>query len=171
MNSCIFLALFLASTASATLIISTTATATALTATQAASIIAGVGLIKAVAIGTVAGAALLASAARGGRGRREAETFNLNEENDAVFNIIKGSEPHECVQRLICDMATGLMPPSDNDIIMSLFESPEQVSESSSMFKFAQAAKLGKINRDIQKCELQYTCPIDGFEIEQILNF
>merc|ERR1712061_880601 len=157
----------LASMASATFVLTTTTTATALTAAQTASFIAGVGLVKAVALGAVIGGAVLASASRS---RREAvENVNLAKENDAIFNIVQDSEPHECVQKLICDIATGLMPPSENDIILSLFEHP--VEESSPMIKFAKAAKLGKKSRDIKSCEIRYTCPINGLQMEQLLAF
>merc|ERR1712241_931691 len=159
------LVMSLASMASATFVItSVTTTATALTAAQTASFIAGVGLVKAVALGGVIGAAVLASASRS---RREA--VDLAKENDAIFNIVQDSEPHECVQKLICDIATGLMPPSENDIILSLFEHP--VEESSPMIKFAKAAKLGKKSRDIKSCEIRYTCPINGLQMEQLLAF
>ena len=72
------LVMSLASMASGTFVITTTTTATALTAAQTASFIAGVGLVKAVALGGVIGAAVLASASRS---RREAvENVNLAKE-------------------------------------------------------------------------------------------
>merc|ERR1712083_43007 len=154
----------LASMASGTFVVTTTTTATALTAAQVGSLVAGVGLVKAVAAGALLGAAILS------RSRREAvENVNLAKENDAIFNIVRDSEPHECVQKLICDIATGLMPPNENDIILSLFEHP--VEESSPMIKFAKAAKLGKNSRDIKSCEIRYTCPINGLQMEQLLAF
>merc|ERR1712241_386641 len=161
------LVLSLASMASATFVITTTTTATALTAARTASFLTGVGLVKAVALGAVLGGVALG---RASRNRREAvENVNLAKENDAIFNIVQDSEPHECVQKLICDIATGLMPPSENDIILSLFEHP--VDESSPMIKFAKAAKLGKKSRDIKSCEIRYTCPINGLQMEQLLAF
>ena len=164
------LVLALASASTATIIFSvvTTTTATALTAAQATSLVAGVGLVKALAVGALAGGALIAAASRG-RGRREAEDFSLAKETDAIFNIIQDNEPAQCVQRLICDLGTGLMPPSENDVIMSLFES--EVAEDSPMHKFAVAAQEGKLSRDVKKCELQYSCPINGIQMEQLLSF
>ena len=56
----------LASMASGTFVVTTTTTATALTAAQVGSLVAGVGLVKAVAAGALLGAAILS------RSRREA---------------------------------------------------------------------------------------------------
>ena len=169
MNPIVLTLFFMASAASATFVVTTTATAATLTATQAASIVAGIGLVKAIAVGALAGAALLSSSRS--RGRREAvtETVDLGKETDAVFNLIQDNEPQACLQRLICDIATGFLPPSENDVILSLFEVPDTIDENSPMKKFANAAKMGKMSRNIKNCEVRYSCPLNGLQIEELL--
>merc|ERR1712203_1230693 len=67
------------------------------------------------------------------------------------------AEPASCVKQLICDIATGTKP-SENDIILSLFESETPVT--SPKFDFAVAATLGKQLKSVEACELRYTCPV-----------
>ena len=74
----IFLAIFFASAASATIVFTTTTAATALTATQAGSLIAGIGLVKAVAVGALALGAAAGLAKK--RGRRDAEDTSFAKE-------------------------------------------------------------------------------------------
>ena len=154
--------LALASSGSATIVLSSTATALSLTTTQVASLLTGIGLIKALALGAIAISALLSPS----RSRRDVDQ-TLAKETDAVFNVVGGNEPHQCIQRLICDLATGEMPESSNDIMMALFE--HHISEDSPMSKFAQAAQLGRKTKKIKSCEVQYSCPLTGLQIEEIL--
>merc|ERR1712001_251020 len=56
------------------------------------------------------------------------------EDTDAIFTTIAAAEPASCVKQLICDIATGTKP-SENDIILSLFESETPVT--SPKFDFA----------------------------------
>merc|ERR1712141_721482 len=87
-----------------------------------------------------------------GRSKRSAD-----DAQDALFTTIAASEPAACVKQLICDIATGAHP-SENDIILSLFESETPVT--SPKFDFAVAATLGKQLKSVEACELRYTCPV-----------
>merc|ERR1712061_61815 len=86
------------------------------------------------------------------RSKRSAE-----EDTDAIFTTIAAAEPASCVKQLICDIATGTKP-SENDIILSLFENETPVT--SPKFDFAVAASLGKQLKSVEACELRYTCPV-----------
>ena len=57
------------------------------------------------------------------------------------------------------------MPPSENDLIVSLFEDAENVDITSSLFEYTIASKLGKVTKDITSCELRYRCPLTGAQI------
>jgi hypothetical protein len=96
-----------------------------------------------------AGALLLINQSRS---KRSAE-----EDTDAIFTTIAAAEPASCVKQLICDIATGENP-SENDIILSLFETETPVT--SPKFDFAVAATLGKQLKSVEACELRYTCPV-----------
>ena len=121
----------------------------------------GILLLKAVALG---GAALAAGSFRGSRrrGRRAAEGENQLE---LEFAAIARIEPDQCFRRLICDLATGKMPESDNDVILNLFENGKNVDISSPVFEFSLAAEVGKHVQDVEKCELRYSCPFGGDEL------
>merc|ERR1712001_164063 len=69
------------------------------------------------------------------------------EENDAIFTTIAAAEPASCVKKLICDIATGTKP-SENDVILSLFNNDTPVS--SPKFDFAIAATLGKQLKSVE---------------------
>merc|ERR1711883_3929 len=97
-----------------------------------------------------AGALLLINQAN--RSKRSTE-----EDTDAIFTTIAAAEPASCVKQLICDIATGTKP-SENDIILSLFQSETPVT--SPKFNFAVAATLGKQLKSVEACELRYTCPV-----------
>merc|ERR1712158_173246 len=79
------------------------------------------------------------------------------EDTDAIFTTIAAAEPASCVKQLICDIATGTKP-SENDVILSLFNNDTPVS--SPKFDFAVAASLGKQLKSVEACELRYTCPV-----------
>ena len=68
------------------------------------------------------------------------------------------TEPEQCVQRLICDIATGQMPESDNDIIPTLFKGNSEAG--SSKFNYFMAAQLGKAAKNIKSCELRFSCSV-----------
>ena len=104
-------------------------------------------------------------------------TYNLsacmfvwkNSAGKTCFNLVGQTEPEQCVHRLICDLATGQMPPSSDDIIMRLFEDTKAVPQASPVFDFAVAAEIGKLVKDVQKCEIQYTCPMTGAQLQKML--
>ena len=160
MKAAFFICLALASSSYATVLVGTTVTATALTATQAASFYYGVAAVKALALGALGVGAILGSR----RSRRQVEDVM-----DEAFNLVGQSEPEQCVHRLICDLATGQMPPSSDDVIMRLFEDTKAVPQASPVFDFAVAAEVGKLVKDVQKCEIQYTCPITGAQLQKML--
>jgi hypothetical protein len=118
------------------------ASGTAGTVAPIAAIAGGAILLKAVAL-------LALSQSR--RGKRSAES------NDVIFTTIAAAEPASCIKQLICDIATGEKP-SENDIILNLFNNETPVS--SPKFDFAIAASLGKQLKSVKACELRYTCPV-----------
>ena len=133
----------------------TTAAATAGTATTISSAsAASLGLLGGVVLlkGLVLGAALLSR-----RGKRSAE-------NDYAFIALNNAEPASCYKRLICDLATGAIPDSDN--ILSLFNGETEVI--SPKFEYSTAAKLGKAVKNAQVCEVRYSCPLNNQEIAKL---
>jgi hypothetical protein len=144
----------LANVASATIILGTTTatvgTATTISSASAASLglLGGVVLLK----GLVLGAALLSR-----RGKRSAE-------NDYAFIALNNAEPAQCYKRLICDLATGAIPDSDN--LLSLFN--EETEVISPKFEYTTAAKLGKAVKNAQVCEVRYSCPLNNQEIAKL---
>ena len=85
--------------------------------------------------------------------------------NALEFAAIAQIEPQQCYRRLICDLATGQMPPSDNDVILSLFEDAAALDVTSPVFEFAVAAEVGRHVRDISVCELRYSCSVTGNDL------
>jgi hypothetical protein len=124
-------------------------------ATSAALLTGGVLLLKGLA---VAGLAIAAS-----RHRRAALAV---EEQDAAFAILAASEPAQCYRRLICDLATGGLEKSENDVIVNLFN--KDASIESAKFEFVTAAKIGKKHKSVQTCELRYSCPLSGEQIQAL---
>ena len=130
-----------------------------------------------VALNVLAGgAAILKTAAvlyglgsvRGGRGgRRRGRRSPGDDSNDldAEFALLASIEPDQCYRRLICDLATGQMPKSENDIIVSLFEGVEIADVLSPAFEFSVAAEIGKLVKDVDTCELRYRCPVSGSQL------
>merc|ERR1711935_380784 len=114
--------------------------------------------------GLVLGAALLASRSRGGRRHgRSAEAVEDNE-IESAFAILASAEPAQCYRRLICDLAAGAIP--DNEKILTLFT--EDVSPVSPKFEYATAAKVGKLVKNANICELRYSCPFNTADIQKI---
>ena len=144
----------------ATWIIGTTAatagTATTISSASAASLglLGGVVLLK----GLILGAAILSQR---GRGKRSA-----GDDTDAAYIVLANSEPAQCYRRLICDLAAGAIPDEDN--LMSLFN--EDVSPISPKFEYSTAAKVGKIVKNSQYCEVRYSCPLSTQEIQKLFN-
>ena len=129
-----------------------TTTLTAGTA-GALALTGGLVLLKGLAL-----AALVAS-----RSRRAAVAVD---ETDAAFSVLAAQEPAQCYRRLICILATGSFEMSENDFIVSLFN--KDTSIDSAKFEFATAAKLGKQLKSVQKCELRYSCPLSGEQIQKL---
>jgi hypothetical protein len=131
------------------------------------ALVGGIVLLKAVALAGIA----IASSNRGGsrssrgfgglfRGKRSALDKTAYE-----FAAIAQLEPEQCYRRLICDLATGQMPKTDNDVILSLFNQEDSLDISSPIFEFSVAAELGKHTRDIKSCEVRYSCPVSGAQL------
>ena len=134
----------------------TTAAATAGTATTISSAsAASLGLLGGIVLlkGLVLGAAILSSR----RGKRSAE-------NDYAFIALNNAEPAQCYKRLICDLATGAIPDSDN--LLSLFN--EETEVISPKCEYTTAAKLGKAVKNAQVCEVRYSCPLNNQEIAKL---
>ena len=114
-------------------------------------------------------AALLAAlaAGRGGGGRRHRGKRSIEEQRNLELElaVLSQIEPEQCFRRLVCDLATGQMPPSQNDLIASLFEEAEGIDVTSALFEYTVATKLGKVTKDIASCELRYRCPFTGAQI------
>jgi len=123
---------------------------------------AGLALGGAVILkGLVIGAALLASRSRGRKhGKRSADI----DDQDAAFLVLNSSEPAQCYRRLICDMAAGAIP--DQDKILSLFTT--DVSPVSPKFEYSTAAKVGKLVKNANLCEIRYSCPLSTAEISKV---
>lgn len=146
---------------------------TAAVATTTLGVTTGGAALGAIALGGLAllkGAAIAALVTRGrggrGHGRHRREAEDVVTDSDA-FALIATVEPAACYRRLICDLATGELPTSDNEVILSLFG--EEVAQDSPKFEFATAAKVGAVAKDIKTCELRYSCPLEGKQINALL--
>merc|ERR1712001_161644 len=102
-----------------------------------------------------------------GRGKRSAE--EQVEVDGITFSFLAQSEPQACYRRLICDLATGQMPKSDNDIIVKLFDGKKS-AVTSPKFDYDTAAEVGKALKNVQACEVRYSCPFKGEQIVKLLN-
>jgi len=146
------------------------------------SSVAGPSIILAATSGTAANAAIIPTltAVAGGaitlkaaslligstlRAKRSVEEAQAKE--DLTFSFIAQQEPQACYRRLICDLASGEWPKSDNDVILNLFE--KDVPNTSAKFDFAIAAQVGKALRNVQACELRYSCPLTGEQIASLI--
>ena len=147
-------ALALASVADATFILATTTGAVTVTSATATSLalLGGVAILKGALLGAVA--------AR--RGKRSA----VEQEEEGVYAILAAQEPAQCYRRLICDLSAGAIP--DNDKLVTLFNG--EVSPVSAKFEFATAAKVGKMVKSAQACEVRYSCPLNTNEIQKLFN-
>ena len=165
MNGLIIITLAIAAIASidiaqATFVLSTAAATTGTATTLSSASVASLGLLG----GIVLLKGILAVAVLSSRGRGKRSAHNDNE--DAAFAVLANSEPAQCYRRLICDMAAGAV--SDDDHILALFNN--EVDVTSPKFEFATAAKVGKIVKNYQYCEIRYTCPLNTSEIQKLFN-
>jgi len=152
----------LVSSATAGLSIPLLAVGGASTGTTAAAIIPTVTAIAGGAITLKALGLLLGSGAT--RGKRSAE-----EQDGLTFAFIAQSEPQACYRRLICDLATGQLPKSENDVIVKLFDG-KKADVTSAKFDFDTAAEVGKALKNVDACEIRYSCPFKGDQIIKFLN-
>lgn len=125
----------------------------------------------AVAVG---GGLLLKAAALGalgvdlaGRKKRFAVEYN-NEQTDLMIASIMANEPQQCYRRLVCDLATGTLPQSSGDVILTLFKKP--VDATSARFDLQTAAKVGEEIKSSQACEYRFSCPLTGAQLAKIFN-
>ena len=145
----------LAAVADATIILGTATTAgTAVTlsaaSTTSLAILGGVAILKGVLLSQLLS--------------RKRSTSIDNQ--DAVFTILAAQEPAQCYRRLICDLSAGAIP--DTDKLMTLFNG--EVSPVSAKFEFSTAAKVGKMVKSAQACEVRYSCPLNTNEIQKLFN-
>ena len=94
--------------------------------------------------------------------------FGTKEVDSFTFAFLAQSEPQACYRRLICDLATGQLPKSDNDIIVKLFDGTK-ANVTSPKFDFDTAAEVGKSVKNVQACEIRYSCPLTGEQISKLL--
>jgi hypothetical protein len=147
----------------------------AIAAGLGAAIIGGGAIIKGLAIAGVAGGlgAGVGSGRFGRRGRRQAgEPTGLAADTsvpseELAFAIVASTEPAQCYRRLICNIATGEMKPTELDVIPK-FLTRKEVSVESPQFEFTNAALLGSSAKNIKACELRYSCPLTSQEIEKL---
>ena len=85
---------------------------------------------------------------------------------DAVFTILAAQEPDQCYRRLICDLSAGAIP--DTDKLVTLFNG--EVSPVSAKFEFTTAARIGKMVKSAESCEVRYSCPLNTNEIQELLK-
>merc|ERR1712060_465179 len=121
--------------------------------TAVSALVGGAVLLKAVGV-------LIAETTR--RKRSTAEEDN----SEKAFAFIAANEPAACYKRLICDLATGSLPASENEVILANFN--KDVPITSVKYDFAIAANLGKALRNVEACEVRYSCPLTGEQINQL---
>merc|ERR1712223_1635948 len=84
-----------------------------------------------------------------------------SQQDELTFAFLAQSEPQACYRRLICDLATGQLPQSENDIIVKLFDG-KKADVTSPRFDFDTAAEVGKALKNVDACEIRYSCPFKG---------
>jgi hypothetical protein len=140
-----------------------------------AAIVAKAIWVKGIAIAAVAGgigAGVGSGTFFGGRGhhKRSADQQPALPYEEVAFAMLANSErsePEQCFRRLICTLATGSMKPSEFDIIPK-FLSRKEVAVESPEFEYTTAAKLGGKMKNVQACELRYSCPLSAEEIRSL---
>jgi hypothetical protein len=157
----------------------------------AGTLIAGIALLKGIALLALSasqrgggGGNRRGGSRRGGRGmfggggsrrrgRRDAnadpiEIVDDEEEEEDLsqeFGLLSQIEPAQCYRRLICDLSTGQMPHSRNDVIATIFGGEEQIDISSPAFEYGIAAQVGRHFKNVKFCELRYSCPLTGAQL------
>eukprot|EP00096_Caligus_rogercresseyi_P014328 TRINITY_DN6823_c0_g1_i1.p1 TRINITY_DN6823_c0_g1~~TRINITY_DN6823_c0_g1_i1.p1 ORF type:complete len:174 (+),score=37.91 TRINITY_DN6823_c0_g1_i1:31-552(+) len=114
------------------------------------------------------GAGILATSLGSGlsRGRRSAE-INVDEQ---PIRVIEELEPQQCMRKLICDLAATNQ--ESNPIFVALGRSAEKLTfEEDALtagFEFRAAARVGQYLKDIERCQLRYSCPFSNEQLLQI---
>lgn len=108
----------------------------------------------------------------GGRGRglfdRRHKRSAGQDEEVKTFRYLSEIEPEQCYQRLICDLATGRLPKTENEVILALFKG--DATPENPKFRFEKAAQLGSYVRDIRSCEVRFSCPLSGNALNSLLK-
>merc|ERR1712209_78751 len=123
---------------------------------------ASTGTTAAAVIPTLTALGLLLSST--GRSKR-----STDEQDGLTFAFIAQSEPQACYRRLICDLATGQVPKSENDVIVKLFDG-KKADVTSAKFDFDTAAEVGKALKNVDACEIRYSCPFKGEQILKLIS-
>merc|ERR1711963_26889 len=66
-------------------------------------------------------------------------------------------------------LATGQLPKSENDVIVSLFDG-KKADVTSAKFDFDTAAEVGKALKNVDACEIRYSCPFKGEQIVKLIS-
>merc|ERR1712024_346818 len=123
-------------------------------------------IVAALALASVADATFVLATTTGAVAARRGKRSAVEQEEEGVYAILAAQEPAQCYRRLICDLSAGAIP--DNDKLVTLFNG--EVSPVSAKFEFATAAKVGKIVKSAQLCEVRYSCPLSSQEIQKLFN-
>jgi len=137
------------------------ATTAFVTPAGAAVLLGGGLLLKAAALGALGADLAL-------RKKRFAVERVSEEQTDLMIASVMANEPQQCYRRLVCDLATGTLPESSGDVILSLFKKPVDVT--SARFDLATAAQIGKDVKNSQFCEYRFSCPLTGAQLAKIFN-
>jgi len=129
-----------------------------LTPAGAGIILGGAVLLKGAVLATLAASA----ANQAARGKRDVLEMN---QADLALTAIAANEPAQCYRRLVCELATGQLERTSGDVILKLFS--QEVDASSPRFDFVTAAKIGKQLKNVDACEIRYSCPLTGSQINK----
>merc|ERR1712193_65057 len=129
-------------------------------------IVAALASASATPLALLGGVAILKGALLGAVAARRGKRSAVEQEEEGVYAILAAQEPAQCYRRLICDLSAGAIP--DNDKLVTLFNG--EVSPVSAKFEFASAAKVGKMVKSAQACEVRYNCPLNTNEIQKLFN-
>lgn len=163
MNSAILIAAVVAVFAAAEATDLITGTGALFTGTGGTHLVLASGAAGTVgAVAAVGGAAILLKAAALFLLSQSRSKRSTDNEIDLAFVTIAAAEPQACVRRLICDLAAG----SEDNIILSLFN--RETPADSPKFDFAIAAALGKQLKNVQACELRYSCQIESDQLQKL---
>ena len=99
--------------------------------------------------------------------KRAAVSAVNSAEEARTFAIVANAEHDQCYQRFICDLATGNLPKSENEVILELFR--QEAEEGTPKHTYGKAAKFGELVRDIRACEERYSCPLSGHQINRLI--